>query len=91
MSPFSGRIYKFFLSAILLLFFSNCFDYEETLTINHDFSGTLEVSYIVPTRRNSDESLIKFLPTQKDEILGRLNKGFFLETFPSRIIPIKRS
>lgn len=32
---------------------------------------------MVPTRRNSDESLIKFLPTQKDEILGRLNKGFF--------------
>ncbi|WP_078124747.1 LIC11874 family lipoprotein [Leptospira alexanderi] len=77
MSPFYGRIYKFFLSTILLLFFSNCFDYEETLTINYDFSGTLEVSYVVPTRRNSDESLIKFLPTQKDEILGRLNKGFF--------------
>ncbi|AVV50836.1 LIC11874 family lipoprotein [Leptospira santarosai] len=72
-----GTRCKCFLLITLSLFFSNCFDYEETLTINHDFSGTLEVSYVVPTRRNSDESLIKFLPTLKDEILGRLNKGFF--------------
>ncbi|KON77652.1 LIC11874 family lipoprotein [Leptospira kirschneri] len=76
MSHFASRILKLFVFVTILLL-SNCFDYEETLTINHDFSGTLEVAYVVPTRRNSDESLIKFLPTQKDEILGRLNKGFF--------------
>lgn len=80
MSHFAGRILKLFVFVTILLL-SNCFDYEETLTINHDFSGTLEVAYVVPTRRNSDESLIKFLPTQKDEILGRLNKGFSLEMF----------
>jgi hypothetical protein len=77
MSLFYGRLSKFLFFSLILLFFSNCFDYEETVTINHDFSGTLEVSYVVPTRRNSDESLIKFLPTQKEEISDRLNKGFF--------------
>ncbi|MBM9579059.1 hypothetical protein JWG45_18075 [Leptospira sp. 201903070] len=77
MSLFYGRLSKFLFFSLMLLFFSNCFDYEETVTINHDFSGTLEVSYVVPTRRNSDESLIKFLPTQKEEISDRLNKGFF--------------
>ncbi|RHX83770.1 LIC11874 family lipoprotein [Leptospira stimsonii] len=77
MSHFYGRLSKFLFFSFILLFFINCFDYEETVTINHDFTGTLEVSYVVPTRRNSDESLIKFLPTRKDEISNRLNKGFF--------------
>ncbi|XDD51062.1 hypothetical protein AB3N59_04590 [Leptospira sp. WS92.C1] len=77
MSLIYGRFCKILLFVLILLVFANCFDYEETITINHDFSGTLEVTYTVPTRRNSDESLIKFLPTRKDEILGRLNKGFF--------------
>ncbi len=76
LSGFSIRFPKilFFLLAFFLV---GCFEYEETLTINHNLSGTLEVSYVVPTKRKSDESLIKFLPTRKEEILSRLNKGFF--------------
>ncbi|TGK15658.1 hypothetical protein EHO61_15005 [Leptospira fluminis] len=64
-----------FLTFFFLLL--GCFDYEEVLTINPDLSGVLEVTYIVPTKKKSDESLIKFLPTRRDEILSRLNKGFF--------------
>ncbi|EPG72907.1 putative lipoprotein [Leptospira fainei serovar Hurstbridge str. BUT 6] len=62
---------------IFCFLLTGCFDYEEILTINPDLSGTLEVTYIVPTKKKSDESLIKFLPTRRDEILSRLNKGFF--------------
>ncbi|TGK06430.1 hypothetical protein EHO60_15435 [Leptospira fletcheri] len=64
-----------FLTFFFLLL--GCFDYEEVLTINPDLSGVLEVTYVVPTKKKSDESLIKFLPTRRDEILSRLNKGFF--------------
>lgn len=64
-----------FLTFFFLLL--GCFDYEEVLTVNPDLSGVLEVTYIVPTKKKSDESLIKFLPTRRDEILSRLNKGFF--------------
>ncbi|TGK07869.1 hypothetical protein EHO59_07175 [Leptospira semungkisensis] len=78
----SGSFFR--LSQILLILFGcllvGCFEYEETLTINPNLSGTLEVTYVVPTKRKSDESLIKFLPTRKEEILNRLNKGFFFKS-----------
>ncbi|TGJ98865.1 hypothetical protein EHQ53_11290 [Leptospira langatensis] len=78
----SGSFFRF--PQILLILVGcllvGCFEYEETLTINPNLSGTLEVSYVVPTKRKSDESLIKFLPTRKEEILNRLNKGFFFKS-----------
>ncbi|PJZ69339.1 hypothetical protein CH373_13745 [Leptospira perolatii] len=79
MAPGFLRFLKFCLP-ILAIFLTGCFDYEETLTINPDFSGTLEVSYVVPTKKKSDESLIKFLPTRKEEIINRLNKEFFAKS-----------
>ncbi|TGN03285.1 LIC11874 family lipoprotein [Leptospira dzoumogneensis] len=75
-SGFSIRFFQKSLFLVCFLFFG-CFEYEETLTINSNLSGTLEISYVVPTKRKSEESLIKFLPTRKEEIQNRLNKGFF--------------
>ncbi|TGL61470.1 LIC11874 family lipoprotein [Leptospira sarikeiensis] len=78
-SGFSSRFFKKFLICFSFLFFG-CFEYEETLNINANLSGTLEITYVVPTKRKSDESLIKFLPTRKEEIQNRLNKGFFYKS-----------
>lgn len=76
---FSPRFSKLILFAFFFTLVG-CFEYEETLTIAPNLSGTLEVTYVVPTKRKSDESLIKFLPTRKEEILSRLNKGFFYKS-----------
>lgn len=80
MLPGFFRLIPRFLLLSIFFTFIGCFEYEETLSINPNLSGTLEVTYVVPTKRKSDESLIKFLPTRKEEILNRLNKGFFYKS-----------
>lgn len=69
-----------FIYLVLLLslgFFSSCFEYEEDIHFNPDFSGQVHIRYIVPLKNNNQESLIAFLPVQKDAIQHKINKGLF--------------
>lgn len=50
-----------------------CFEYKETIYIQkRNFSGIVEIKYIVPLNKNKDRSLIKFLPIKKKEILEKI-------------------
>ena len=60
---------------IFLVFFTGCFEYEETIVFERDFSGHIDIAYIVPLKRDSSESLIRFLPTGKDVIESKISKG----------------
>ncbi len=79
-----------FLSILFLscLFLQNCFEYEETIFFRKPNSGTLEISYIVPLKKDSQESLIQFLPTQELDVQKRIKKkvnlGFVLRDFSFR-------
>ncbi len=63
----------FYLFPILFLFYG-CFEYEETLLFRKANSGTIEIAYTVPLKKDSSESLIRFLPTSKEDILSKLKK-----------------
>ncbi|MGV3664790.1 MAG: LIC11874 family lipoprotein [Leptospira bouyouniensis] len=58
----------------LFVFCYGCFEYEETILFRKMSSGTVEISYTVPLKKDSNESLIKFLPTSKEEILTSVKK-----------------
>ncbi|MCW7492121.1 hypothetical protein ND861_05565 [Leptospira sp. 2 VSF19] len=59
---------------LLILFFVGCFEYEETILFRKLSSGTVEISYTVPLKKDSNDSLIKFLPTSKEEIISSVKK-----------------
>ncbi|MCG6144676.1 LIC11874 family lipoprotein [Leptospira bandrabouensis] len=59
---------------LLILFFIGCFEYEETILFRKLSSGTVEISYTVPLKKDSNDSLIKFLPTSKEEIISSVKK-----------------
>ncbi|PJZ86058.1 LIC11874 family lipoprotein [Leptospira harrisiae] len=59
---------------LLILFFVGCFEYEETILFRKLSSGTVEIAYTVPLKRDSNDSLIKFLPTSKEEIINSVKK-----------------
>ncbi|MCG6140792.1 LIC11874 family lipoprotein [Leptospira mtsangambouensis] len=59
---------------VLILFFVGCFEYEETILFRKLSSGTVEIAYTVPLKRDSSDSLIKFLPTSKEEIINSVKK-----------------
>lgn len=54
--------------------FQNCFEYEETIIFRKPNAGTIEIGYIVPLKKDSQESLIDFLPTTESDILKKLKK-----------------
>lgn len=63
----------------VLLFFTSltgCFEYDEVIHFNNNFEGSVDISYTVPLKRNSNDSLIKFLPTDKNDLEKKVNKGF---------------
>ncbi|XDD55850.1 hypothetical protein AB3N62_08635 [Leptospira sp. WS4.C2] len=59
---------------LLILFFVGCFEYEETILFRKLSSGTVEIAYTVPLKKDSNDSLIKFLPTSKEEIISSVKK-----------------
>lgn len=59
---------------LLVLFFVGCFEYEETILFRKLSSGTVEIAYTVPLKKDSNDSLIKFLPTSKEEIISSVQK-----------------
>lgn len=59
---------------LLVLFFVGCFEYEETILFRKLSSGTVEIAYTVPLKKDSNDSLIKFLPTSKEEIISSVKK-----------------
>jgi hypothetical protein len=65
------------LCIFLLLLFVNCFEYEEKVFFKKNFSGHIEISYVVPLKKDGKTSLLKFLPTEEKDILQRINKGIF--------------
>lgn len=77
---FSDWFSRFFFRWILFgifLFFSNCFEYEETIHFRKGFIGHVDISYTVPVHPKTEKSLIRFLPIHKEDIETRINKGFF--------------
>ncbi|MCB1158104.1 MAG: hypothetical protein H7A25_10660 [Leptospiraceae bacterium] len=66
-----------FCSFLFLISLSNCFEYEESLYFIRGFSGYVQISYKVPLQKKKEESLIRFLPIQEEEINKRINKGLF--------------
>lgn len=63
------------LVAIAFLGIQNCFEYEETIQFKKGFSGTVEISYEVPLKDDQKSSLIRYLPTQKENIEDKLSQG----------------
>ncbi|GBF49155.1 lipoprotein [Leptospira ryugenii] len=66
-----NRIFGF-CSLCLCLCFVNCFEYEETILFRKLNSGTVEVSYTVPLKKETQESLLKFLPTDRESIQKKI-------------------
>lgn len=77
------------ISVLLLLIFSNCFEYEETIYLKKGFSGFVEISYTVPIKEKSQSSLIKFLPISEEDINSKLNKGLFAKNVKVRDFSLK--
>lgn len=69
-----GSLGVFRFPLVLILFFVGCFEYEETILFRKLSSGTVEIAYTVPLKRDSSDSLIKFLPTSKEEIINSVKK-----------------
>ncbi|TGN18618.1 LIC11874 family lipoprotein [Leptospira idonii] len=63
---------RFLSFPFLLLFCIGCFEYEETILFRKANSGTVELAYIVPLKKDSTESLIKFLPTDRVTIENKI-------------------
>lgn len=61
-----------FLIPLFLLSLIGCFEYEETILFRKSSSGTVEISYIVPLKKESMDSLIKFLPSDKTSIESKI-------------------
>ncbi len=71
-----------------LLSFLGCFEYEETILFRKANSGTTEVTYTIPLQKETNESLIKFLPTDLDSIQKKIkskpNSGLMIRDFTFR-------
>lgn len=67
-------MFRFLPLTSILLFFFGCFEYEETILFRKQSSGTVEIAYTVPLKKDSNDSLIKFLPTSKEEIITSVKK-----------------
>jgi hypothetical protein len=72
----------------LLLPLAGCFEYEETILFRKPNSGTVEIAYTVPLKKESTDSLIKFLPTDissiQKKIKGKPNLGLAIRDFNFR-------
>jgi len=60
------------LSLLLCLTLIGCFEYEETILFRKPNSGTVEIAYTVPLKKETTESLIKFLPTDISSIQAKI-------------------
>ncbi|WCL47977.1 hypothetical protein [Leptospira sp. GIMC2001] len=60
---------------LLLLTLANCFEYEETITFKKGFSGFVEISYEVPLKEDKRSSMIRYLPTKKEDIEEKISQG----------------
>lgn len=69
---------------LLLLFFANCFDYEEVIYFRKPFSGYVEITYTVPVHPRTGKSLLRFLPLSSEEIEKKINKGIFSKNLKIR-------
>ncbi|MCB1189147.1 MAG: hypothetical protein KDK90_01845 [Leptospiraceae bacterium] len=68
------KIGYIFSISISLLFLHACFEYEETVHFyNKNFSGMIEIKYLVPLNKAKDKSLIKFLSIDKEEVENKLS------------------
>ncbi|MCB1140933.1 MAG: hypothetical protein H7A24_06725 [Leptospiraceae bacterium] len=73
-----------FILFFIVIFFQNCFDYEETIFFKKGFSGYVEINYTVPINPKNGRSLIRFLPISKEDIEARINKGIFSKNIQIR-------
>jgi len=69
------RIFSRMFALFLFVFLTGCFEYEETIHFEKPFEGYIDISYTVPLKKNTNESLIRFLPTTRKEVEKKVNQG----------------
>jgi len=73
---------------VLLCPILGCFEYEETILFRKPNSGTIEIAYTVPLKKENTDSLVKFLPTDlnsiQNKIKGKPNTGLVIRDFNFR-------
>lgn len=68
----------------LLAVLGACFDYEERVFFQADWSGRVRVRYVVPINAGSGRSLIRFLPVEKPRIEERYGRR--VENYEVRLL-----
>lgn len=63
------------ITTFLLLFFQNCFEYEETITFRKPFEGVVEISYTVPVFKKTNRSMISFLPIDFQSVQKKIKSN----------------
>jgi hypothetical protein len=53
---------------ILAFVTGGCFDYEEKIVFNGDYSGSVHIAYTIPVYDNQERSIISFLPASLPDI-----------------------
>ena len=59
----------------ILILCAGCFDYEERIVLQSNFSGSVEVFYDIPIYPNENRSLLKFLPLGQAAVEKRLERS----------------
>ncbi len=69
---------------ILPLLICGCFDYEERVLFETDFSGRVFYRYVVPVDAGTKRSLIRFLPADRAAVEARFGRR--IENFEARML-----
>jgi len=71
------RLYRLRALAVfsLLFFFYGCFDYEEKIVFNNDFSGVISFHYTVPLYPDENRTMLQYFPIEKADIEEKWQKS----------------
>ena len=80
----ASRKRRFAAAFIGLFLLAACFDYEERVIFEADWSGRVQYRYTVPVDARSKRSLIRFLPVERPAIEERLGRR--IENYEVRML-----